>query len=154
MDVIAVCGRNNSGKSTTLRLLLSNVLQFKDLTKFKFFKDQRTNSWNVDAGAIAKKQNKLKDFTCVFEYNRKKIGLTSFGDSKFLLTRAMDIFVSYECDIAIVACHKEIQLKNYYISYIGLIYKLFIPKKTTKNDPPSVWAKENQDVVDQIISLI
>lgn len=150
MKIIAVSGPNDSGKSTSLRVLLSEVLQFQEIKRFKFFKNQRTNFWNVDVGVIRGQLIGLKDFFCVFEYRKKVIGITSFGDSVSLLQKALNIFISYECDIGVFACRDGGSQQYQFLDGLDPNCE-FILKKTTKESSSTEQIEDDQRVVKQIL---
>jgi hypothetical protein len=84
--IIALRGRGNSGKSTTIRLLYDLLLQ-------NGYQIIRSN-FNVTGG----------DFIAVFSKNGKLIGVTSSGDSYDLVHDRLEELVNDNCNICICAC--------------------------------------------------
>lgn len=84
--IIALRGKGNSGKSTTIRILhdliLSNGYQ------------QISSNFRGDGG----------DFTAIFSKKGKLIGVTSSGDTYDLVHDHLQELVSSDCDICVCAC--------------------------------------------------
>lgn len=84
--IIALRGRGNSGKSTTIRLLYDLLLQ---------------NGYQI----ISSNLNTVGgDFVAVFSKNGKTIGVTSSGDTYDLVHDRLDELVNSNCNICLCAC--------------------------------------------------
>jgi len=84
-QIIALQGIGNSGKTTTIQRLRSSLLT----SKFS----ERTISTNN------------KDFTSIFTRQGKAIGVTSYGDTSYIVAGELDVLKS--CDIIICACRSR-----------------------------------------------
>ena len=86
MNIIALKGKGNSGKSTTIRLL-------HDLLIADDYEVVNTNFESLGG-----------DFRTVFSKNGKIIGITSSGDTFDLVRNNLKILVDLECNICVCAC--------------------------------------------------
>jgi hypothetical protein len=86
MDIFALRGKGNTGKSTTIRLLhelfLQNAYHIVDTT------------FNMHGG----------DFRTVFQKKGKLIGITSSGDTFDLVHDNLDSLINSGCIICVCAC--------------------------------------------------
>ena len=86
MKIIALKGRRDSGKTTTIKLL-PNILTLNGYTqvpnKFKNYGD---------------------DFLDIYANGSKKVGITSSGDTFDLVNDRLTDLVNEKCDICICAC--------------------------------------------------
>jgi predicted kinase len=82
MKVICFRGKSNTGKSTIIKKILNEVYNIK------LIPDKR-------------------DFSLIFEYNRKKIGICSYGDTLDALKKYLKPLINANCDIIICACHTK-----------------------------------------------
>ena len=84
--IIALKGKGNSGKTTTIRKLYTKFIENK-------FEVVETN-FNIAGG----------DFTAVFKINDKPIGMTSSGDTYDLVSGNLQKQVDANCEVCICAC--------------------------------------------------
>lgn len=84
--IIALKGKGNSGKSTTIRLLHDLLLQ----NGYQL----NSSNFHVDGG----------DFISVFSKNGKRIGVTSSGDTYDLVHECLLYLVNANCNICVCAC--------------------------------------------------
>lgn len=84
--IIALRGRGNSGKSTTIRLLYDLLLQ----NGYQLI----SSNINVNGG----------DFIAIFSKNGKLIGVTSSGDTYDLVHDRLQELVNANCNICVCAC--------------------------------------------------
>lgn len=111
MDIVLLAGKSNSGKSSTMRRLLDDLTTNPSYKGFKFLKVGQKTYWNIDVSAAKSVVQsillKKQDFICVFELNGVIIGINSYGDKMYWISRGMDIFISYDCDWAVLACREK-----------------------------------------------
>jgi hypothetical protein len=84
--IIALRGRGNSGKSTTIRLLYDLLLQ----NRYQLI----SSNFNVDGG----------DFISIFAKNGKLIGVTSSGDTYDLVHHRLQELINANCNLCVCAC--------------------------------------------------
>lgn len=84
--IIALRGKGNSGKTTTINLL-PKILE--------------TNGYTRITGIY---QNHGADFLDIYQKNNSKVGITSSGDTYALVKDRLDDLVIEKCDICICAC--------------------------------------------------
>jgi hypothetical protein len=84
--IIALRGKGNSGKSTTIRILHDLLLQ----NEFR----QVSSNLKAEGG----------DFIAIFSKNEKYIGITSSGDTYDLVHQHLLELVNAKCDICICTC--------------------------------------------------
>ena len=95
MKIIALQGKSNTGKTTTLKMLIRLFLENNKYNlNPKYVKRYVLNKCNSDTG----------DVKCVFEYNGKRIGITTRGDTEKALARDFKNHF-YKCDIIVCAVH-------------------------------------------------
>ena len=84
--IIALQGRANSGKSTTINLLPTILL---------------AHGYSRVAGMY---QNHGGDFLDVFENGKQRVGVTSSGDTHDLVHDRLTDLVNAKCDVCVCAC--------------------------------------------------
>lgn len=84
--IIALRGRGNSGKSTTIRLLYDLLLQ----NGYQII----SSNFNAASG----------DFIAVFSKNGKTVGVTSSGDTYNLVHDRLNELINSNCNICLCAC--------------------------------------------------
>lgn len=84
--IIALQGRANSGKSTTIHLLPAILL---------------AHGYSRVAGMY---QNHGGDFLDVFENGKQRVGVTSSGDTHDLVRDRLTDLVNAKCDVCVCAC--------------------------------------------------
>lgn len=107
MEIIAVSGPNNSGKSTMVRLLVLSLIDCGKITAAKYLKVHQKGLVSPDLADVKKQMLLLEDFIGVFECSGRVLGITSFGDSVSLLNKALAVFKSYSCDQCVLACRTK-----------------------------------------------
>ena len=85
--IIALKGKENIGKSTTIRRLFEKLSKDKSYTLI-------STTFKKSGG----------DFQAIFEKNGKRIGITSYGDTSSLIYKKLKYFLENKCVIAICAC--------------------------------------------------
>ena len=90
--IIALKGVTNSGKSMTFRMLHD-----------KFFLHKKSGYTQIPKKY---EEHGEKDFLNIFEKNKKKIGITSAGDTSGIVSKGLIKLINYEkCEIIICTCH-------------------------------------------------
>ncbi len=84
--IIALKGRGNSGKTTTLNLL-TNILM--------------ANGYSLVAGMY---QNQGSYFLDIFENVKQRVGITSSGDTYDLVHDRLTDLINAKCDVCVCAC--------------------------------------------------
>jgi hypothetical protein len=84
--IIALKGRGNSGKTTTINMLPNILL---------------ANGYSRVAGMF---QQHGSDFLDVFENGKQRVGVTSSGDTYDLVHDRLTYLVNAKCDICVCAC--------------------------------------------------
>lgn len=84
--IIALRGKGNSGKSTTIRILHGLLLLYGY--------QQNSSNLRVNGG----------DFTAIFSKNGRLIGITSSGDTYDLVHNHLQELVNANCEICVCAC--------------------------------------------------
>lgn len=84
--IIALKGRGNSGKTTTINLLPNILL---------------ANGYSRVAGMY---QNHGSDFLDVFENGKQRVGVTSSGDTYDLVHDRLTDLINAKCDVCVCAC--------------------------------------------------
>lgn len=124
--LIAVEGVSNSGKTTTLKEILS-------LLK----KEPKTTSVQLQNETNKKQPNELNistnsDITCIFEVmlvNNKllKIGIATGGDTLDIVSSNLIYFDNNNCDVIICATKSRGQTVDYIHNYIDNKELIFLP---------------------------
>ena len=124
MKIIALFGPANTGKSTTIHMLCSRMM--KD-------------------GYHEMMREGKKDITAMYSKNGKRIGITSYGDTKPILEEVFQILESNKCDVIICAC----RTKGGTIDFLGEygINVTYIEKTRTT---PSRFDRVNRDDMNMI----
>ena len=86
MKIIALQGRGDSGKTTTINLLPSILIS------------------NGFRQVPNKYQNHGGDFLDIYDDGNKKVGITSSGDTYDLVNDKLTDLVNEKCDVCICAC--------------------------------------------------
>lgn len=150
--LIAIEGVSNSGKTTTLKEILS-------LLK----KDPKTISVEIQNEVNIKKTNafnipKIGDITCIFEFaltNNKslKIGVATGGDTLEIVSSNLTYFDNNNCDIVFCATKSRGQTVDYIHNYIDNKELIFLPfykaYDTNRHDP-----KLAQDIVNTALKWV
>lgn len=84
--IIALKGRGNSGKTTTINMLPNILL---------------ANGYSRVAGMFQKHGG---DFLDIFENGKKRVGITSSGDTYDLVHNRLTDLVNAKCDVCVCAC--------------------------------------------------
>lgn len=87
MKVIALKGRRNTGKTTTIKLL-SDILI--------------SNGYTQVQGMY--QNNRRGDFLDIYNNGTKKVGLSSAGDTDLVINKNLNDLQINSCDIAVCAC--------------------------------------------------
>lgn len=115
MNIIALVGVSNCGKSRTLRLVYDSLEKNKTKTEKKF--DKR---WANERRGV-------------FKYNGKIVGITTRGDTEEILEE--DFKWMGECDIYVCACHPKGKTIKYIKNKINRNWKdLFLIAKASLYD--------------------
>lgn len=99
MKIIVLNGKANCGKTSALKKLYEKLVANKLFSQIYF---QREG---------------LYDLSAIFEYDVKKIGITTLGDGETELKNAFDIFIKENCDLVVCASRSR-DTKNGAVRYI------------------------------------
>jgi hypothetical protein len=92
--ILALQGKGNSGKTTTINLLPNILIAngYREITELR--------------------EPHGRDFLKVFKKGRKKVGVTSLGDSFEVVFRSLNKFLSERCDVSVCACRTYDRPRN------------------------------------------
>ena len=99
MKIIVLNGKANCGKTSVLKKLYAKLVASSIFRQTHF------------------QQESLYDLSAMFEYDVKKIGITTLGDGETELKNAFDIFIKEHCDLVVCASRSR-DTKNGAIRYI------------------------------------
>lgn len=138
MKIIGLIGKSNSGKTSSLKY---SILQMLDLNEIKILyssglfsdnpkqlKENILDNWQTETGHI-------RDITVFFEYKEKKICVTTYGDSlKDILSALNKINNRFDgCDIFVCGRHANNSLEEEFYNYnVDEFYS--IPKKRSSSE--------------------
>lgn len=138
MIFITLLGKQDSGKTTSIKMLANELLRLGNATQNPQFIDNYPKQYQrscIDQQKLQKCGNDLLnhkgDITIKFKWNGKNIGITSFGDDPDSIKTKYDLFG--DCDIFVSAAHPD----DATIKYIKTIAKnsphIMIGKSTVKS---------------------
>ncbi|RZJ47457.1 MAG: hypothetical protein EOO19_09440 [Chryseobacterium sp.] len=113
--IIALKGRRNSGKTTTINLLPNILL---------------ANGYSRVAGMY---QNHGSDFLDVFENGIQRVGVTSSGDTYDLVHDRLTDLINSKCDVCVCACRTSGGTHTAIYNFTG--YTSHFEKKTYAGTP-------------------
>lgn len=138
MKIIGLIGKSNSGKTSSLKysiLQMLNLDEIKILYSSRLFSDNPKqlkenilDNWQTETGHI-------RDITVLLEYKGKKICVTTYGDSlKDILSALNTIIKRFDgCDIFVCGRHANNSLEEEFYDYnIDKFYS--IPKERSSSD--------------------
>ena len=99
MKIIVLNGKANCGKTSVLKKLYAKLVA-NSIVRQTYFQ-----------------QESLYDLSAIFEYDVKKIGITTLGDGETELKNAFDIFIKEHCDLVVCASRSR-DTKNGAVRYI------------------------------------
>ena len=99
MKIIVLNAKANCGKTSVLKKLYAKLVASSIFRQTHF------------------QQESLYDLSAMFEYDVKKIGITTLGDGETELKNAFDIFIKEHCDLVVCASRSR-DTKNGAIRYI------------------------------------
>lgn len=107
MDIIAISGISNTGKTHCLQKLIYEMSKdsknkISCINHAKAYQQLITNG----APVINRNMNKI-DFSVVVERNGKRAGITTYGDNKYVLLNVFEKMNIYNCDLIVCACHTK-----------------------------------------------
>ena len=106
MKIIVLSGNANSGKTTTLKMLIAMLLCQGATIVWC-----RRNTYPTCKSLLDEIKNEMqnhispKELTVVLEYKGKRIGIRSFGDVYSDAVCAVKFFEQHNCDIGVLPCH-------------------------------------------------
>ena len=132
MKIIGLIGKSNSGKTSSLKHLILNMLdldEIKILYSSRLFsnnpkqlKDNILDNWETETGHI-------RDITVLLEYKGRKICITTYGDSLIDILHALNKVIKTfgGCNIFVCGRHAnnclEKEFSNYKVDKIRRILK-------------------------------
>lgn len=137
MKIIGLIGKSNSGKTSSLKNLILNLLDLNEINVLyssrMFSKDAEqlkkniSDNWKTETGHI-------RDITVLLEYKGKKIGVTTYGDSiKDIFSALKTIIKRFGgCDIFVCGRHANNSLEKEFKDYANEFYT--IPKERASSD--------------------
>ncbi len=122
MKIIGLIGKSNSGKTSSLKYLILNLLDLAEIKilyssrlfsdKPKQLKENILDNWQTETGHI-------RDITVLLEYEEKKICITTYGDSLNDIISALNkINNRFDgCDIFVCGRHANNSLEEEFYVY-------------------------------------
>ncbi len=118
MKIIAIQGKENSGKSTVLKMLCVKIMETlkKQLVsaEIKFLRglvrNIETVKRQIEIEKIArcnKEKTRVDNFIAVIQLKGITIGISTWGDEEKQIVDAIEIFKQYGCEICYCAVHGE-----------------------------------------------
>lgn len=99
MKIIILHGKGNCGKTTVLKKLYAKLVADNRFTQSYF-----------------RKENAF-DMSAIFEYQDKKVGITTFGDGENELKNPFEVFIKEGCELVVCASRSR-DTKNGAVRYI------------------------------------
>lgn len=170
MKVITLIGRSDSGKTSSIKMLVNEMLNMgKRVGDPELMCDYKKKGQRscIDQNKLKKCNGNLLqykgDITIKFKWKGKSIGITSFGDDAHSIATKFDLF--RDCDVFISAAHPDDDTIKYINSIDKghphiLIYKdsiksqrLPLDKNTTKIEEfcNISTAKEMLDIIEYLL---
>ncbi len=113
--IIALKGRGNSGKTTTINMLPNILL---------------ANGYSRVAGMF---QQHGGDFLDVFENGKQRVGITSSGDTYDLVHDRLTDLINAKCDVCVCACRTSGGTHTAIYNFTG--YTSHFEQKTYASNP-------------------
>ncbi len=131
--LILLCGKSNTGKTITLKMLAALLFPFdknaKPPRKIKTVAD----FWKkIDEEMNVKKP--ASDFRTVMELHGKKIGIYSYGDDVNTIKDGIKYFQDNFCDIGVMPCHPDVKHFDILVPVCGEIMTV-LPKRKCEDNP-------------------
>ena len=105
LNVLALCGEQNTGKSTSLQKLITLLKDEKELyCRFKKRRDELYKN-GIAFSHRNGSEDVVGDFVIAFEYKGKKIGIITAGDSDHALISGLHQIIHLKCDLYVCASH-------------------------------------------------
>lgn len=107
MKIIALQGKGETGKTTTLKLLINKTFEnfeYQTVCSSRVYKDIKKE---IELERINRSRNikySIDDITIVLKINEKIIGICTQGDTDELLKDAFKIFDINKCQLCFCAC--------------------------------------------------
>jgi len=127
--ILALQGDKDSGKSTTIGRLYGMLVK----SNYSVIMNRRTY-----------KGKPSHDFVVILERNGIKIGITTYGDTPYLILKKLNILIDADCLIIVCACHEAGETVQVLINIDGYSVQ-FIPKtKDNEADAQEMFNKLEQ----------
>ena len=102
MKFIILVGKDNSGKTTALKKVIDNLIA----KGAKIVNNPAFNKFGSYVNSTSQlpvpQQNEI---TILLKYEEKLIGITTYGDTKYVLDTKIDLFISVGCTHIICGSH-------------------------------------------------
>lgn len=160
MKIIGLIGKSNSGKTSSLKHLILNMLdldEIKILYSSRLFsnnpkrlKENILDNWQTETGHI-------KDITVLLEYKGKKIGITTYGDSLNDILSALNTIIKRfdGCDIFVCSRHENNSLEEEFYDYnIDKFYSIPKERASSEGNYDDENISTGNDLTDYILNEI
>lgn len=157
MKIIGLMGKTNSGKTSSLKYAMIELLKQNNVEilyvscghyqSSKELIEHIEKTWKTAKGNIA-------NLTIGVKYKNKIIGITSFGDSlKYEIIPALNRVIEKrgECDVFVCGRHESNDLKTEFADYAPVNIER-IPKQRSINK--SLYDADNKKAGNAIVKLI
>lgn len=118
MKIIAIQGKENSGKSTVLKMLCVNIMEMFNeeniSNEIQFMRGLVRNIETVKRQIKTEKiaryhqeKARVDNFIAVIRSKDITVGISTWGDKEKQIVEAIEIFKQYSCEICFCAVHGE-----------------------------------------------
>lgn len=138
MKIYALKGRGESGKTTTLKYLILNILTSPSLVKIIYSNGKVSKEvilqelYDERTDRINGVQHLVENYQVVFSFENKIIGINTSGDNKDEVNKSIEILKKYNCDVGFCACRSKGETVKLLCDNFGACIE-FIPKAEIKN---------------------
>lgn len=102
MKFIVLVGKDNTGKTTALKKVIDNLI----VKGAKIVNNPAFNKFGSYVSSTSQlpvpQQNEI---TILLKYEEKLIGITTYGDTKYVLDTKIDLFIRVDCTHIICGSH-------------------------------------------------
>ena len=102
MKFIVLIGKDNTGKTTALKKVIDNLIA-KGARIVNYPAFNKFGSYVSSTSQLPVPQQ--NEITILLNYEEKLIGITTYGDTKYVLDTKIDLFISVGCTHIICGSH-------------------------------------------------
>lgn len=109
MKIIVLSGESNSGKTTTLKLLIETLCDYG----WSIISPEYCLLRSIISSVTEVDKSLNKDITAVLVKDGKKIGVSTFGDDELTIKNKVEFFEKIGCECAVIGSHPFGSSKRY-----------------------------------------